>query len=63
MTHLVNHCVTMIELIDEFYENTEMSDVICENGSKINGKNNKAKFLKHHSVLNLSMQLRIFLQR
>ena len=53
----------MIELIDEFYENTEMSDVICENGSKINGKNNKAKFLKHHSVLNLSMQLRIFLQR
>ena len=29
MTHLAYHCVTTNELMDTFYENTELSDVIC----------------------------------
>ena len=42
--------------MDKFYENIDLSDVICENCSKI-------KFEKHHPVLNPPMQLIISLQR
>ena len=62
MTHLANHCVTMNELIDRFYDNTYLSDVICEECSKLSGKSSKSNFVKHQSVLKTSMNLRIFLQ-
>ena len=62
MTHLAYHCVIMNELMDKFYEKIDMSDVICEKCSKINGKINKDKFEKYQSVLNPQMQPRIFLQ-
>ena len=63
MTHLTKHCVTMNELIDMFYEKTELSDVICEGCSKLSGKSSKYNFEKHQSVLTRPMNLRIFLQR
>ena len=62
MTHLAYNCVTMNELMDKFYENTELGDVICENWSKISGKISKTKLEKYQSVLNPPMQLRVFLQ-
>ena len=63
MNHLANHCVTMNELIDIFYEKNEPSDVICEGCSKLSGKFSKSTFEKHQSVLKPPMNLRIFLQR
>ena len=30
MTHLCKICVTMTDLMDKFYETTELSDVICD---------------------------------
>ena len=47
MTHLANNCVTMNELMDKFDENTELSDVIYENCSKISGKISKDICEKH----------------
>ena len=44
MKYLDCTCLTMNELMDKFYENVEMNDVICENCSKVNGKSSKAKF-------------------
>ena len=29
-THLGKNCVTMTDLMNKFYEKTELSDVICE---------------------------------
>ena len=46
MTHLAINCVTMKELMDKYDEKTDMSDVICGNCSKTNGKTRKAKFEK-----------------
>ena len=34
MTHLVKSCVTMTDLMDKFYEATELSDVICDECTK-----------------------------
>ena len=53
----------MKQLMDKFDENTELSDVICEEFSKISGKISKANIEKHQSILNPPMQLIIFLQR
>ena len=33
-THLGKRCVTMTDLMDKFYETTELSDVICDECSK-----------------------------
>ena len=63
MTHLAKNCVTMNDLMDKFYEKTELSDVICEECSVLRGKKRKANSEKHQSVLNPPIQLRIFLQR
>ena len=63
MTHLAYKYVTMKELMDTFYEKTDLSDVICENCSKIYGKMSKSEFEKHQSVLKAPMQLRMFFQR
>ena len=63
MTHLAKNCVTMYELMDKFYENTELSDVICEEYSKLSGKISKSNLKKHQSLLNPLMDIRIFLQR
>ena len=40
----------------------DLSDVICEECSKLSGKLSKANSEKHRSVLNPPMKLRIFLQ-
>ena len=47
MTPLANNYVTMNKLMDTFDENTELSDVIYEQCSKLIGKISKAKFEKH----------------
>ena len=52
----------MNELMDRFYENAELNDVICENCSRTNDKISKVNIEKNQSVLNPPMQLRIFLQ-
>ena len=62
MTHLVKHCVTMNELMDKFYDNTDMSYVICEECSKLSYKSSKVDFKKHQSVLKPPMNIIIFLQ-
>ena len=62
MSHLTKNCVTMNELMDKFYEKTELSGVICEHCSKLSGKISKANFEKHHSVLKPPTQLRILFQ-
>ena len=49
MTYLAYHCVTMNELMDIFYEKTELSDVICENCPKLGGETSKANFEKNVS--------------
>ena len=61
MTHLAKNYFNMNELVDKFYEKNEMSDIICEECSKLSGKTSKANFEKHHSVLKPPMNLRIFL--
>ena len=53
----------MNELIDRFYEKTELSDAICEECSKLSGKSSRSNFEQHQSVLKPPMNLRIFLQR
>ena len=62
MKHLAYHCVTMNELMDKFYENTDLSDLICEKCPKFSGKMSKEIFEKHQSVLNPPMQIRTFLK-
>ena len=62
MTSLAFNCVTMNDLMDTFYVKTELSDVICEECSKLIGIIIKAKFEKYQSLLNPLMQLRIFPQ-
>ena len=40
----------MNELMDTFYENIDLSDVICENCSKISGKISNTKSEKSVSI-------------
>ena len=63
MTYLAINCVTMNDSMDTFYGKTDLSDVTCEECSKLSGRISKANFEEHQSVLNPPMQLRIFLQR
>ena len=63
MKHMAYHCVTVNEFMDNFYENIELSDIICKKCSKFSGKINKEKFEKHQLVLNPPMQLRIFIPK
>ena len=62
-THLGKSCVTMKDLMVKFYEKYELSDVVCGELSRSSGKTSESKSKTKHSVLKLSMQLRIFLQR
>ena len=34
MTNLVKICVTMTDLMDKFYDTTELSDIICDECTK-----------------------------
>ena len=61
-THLGKSCVTMIDLIDKFYEKTELSDVICEEWTKSIGSTSKTN-LEKQSVLKSPMHCRISHQR
>ena len=38
VNHLANSSATMNELMDKFYEKTELSDVICEEYFKLSDK-------------------------
>ena len=44
--HLGKSCVTMIDLVDKFYETNELSDVICDNGTKSSITTRKSNFEK-----------------
>ena len=52
----------MNELMDKFYEKTELSDVIYEQCPILSGKIIKAKFGKHNSLLKPPMNIGTFLQ-
>ena len=43
-THLGKSCVTMTDLMDKFYETTELSDVICDNCTKSSLTTRKSNF-------------------
>ena len=60
--HLGKSCVTMIDLMEFFYEKTELSDVICGEYTKTSGTTSKTNFEKK-LVLKSPMQLRTSLQR
>ena len=46
MTHFGKSCVTMTDLMDKFYEKTELSDVICEECTKSSGTTSKTNYEK-----------------
>ena len=43
-THLGESTVTMKDLMSKFYESNEESGVICDECSKVSGKNKKCNF-------------------
>ena len=43
-THLGKCCVTMTDLMDQFYEMYELSDVICDTCTNDSGKKQKSNF-------------------
>ena len=49
--------------MDKFYEMSDLSDVICEEWSKLIGKISKANLEKYQSLLKSPINLIIFLQR
>ena len=52
MTHLGKSCVTMTDLMDKFYETTELSDVICDNCTKSSLTTKKSNFEKNSTEIN-----------
>ena len=62
-THLGKSCVTMNDLMSKFYESNELSDVICDECSKVSGTEQKSNFETKQSIVSASIQLRISLQR
>ena len=60
-TRLGKSCVTMSDLMDIFYEITQLSDVICDECTKSSSTTRKSNFEKT-TVLKSPMQLRISLQ-
>ena len=43
-THLDQHFITLKNLFDKYYEKRELSDVICENCSKLIGGSSRSNF-------------------
>ena len=62
-THSGKICVTMSDLMSKFYESDELSDVICDECSKVSGTEQKSNFETKLSKVSTPMQLRISLQR
>ena len=49
--------------MSKFYESNELSDVICDECSKVSGTEKKSNFESKQSIVSAPMQLRISLQR
>ena len=47
MTNLGKRCVIMTDLMDKFYETTELSDVICDECTKSSSTTRKSNFEKN----------------
>ena len=62
-THLGKSCVTMKDLMCKFYETNELSDVICDEWSKVSGTEQKSNFETEQSIMSLPMQLIISLYK
>ena len=62
-THLGKICVTMKDLMNKFYETNQLSDLICDECSKVSGTEKKCNFDTEQSLLSLPTQLRISLVR
>ena len=55
--------MTMKHLMNKFYETNELSDVVCDECSKVRGTEQRSNFETKQSVVSAPMQLRISLQR
>ena len=55
--------MTMKDLMDEFYETNELSDVICDECSNASGTEQKPNFETKKLVVKAPIKLRISLQR
>ena len=53
----------MTDLMDQFYETNELSDVICDTCTNSSGTEQNFNFETKQSVVTAPMQLRISLQR
>ena len=53
-THLGKSCVTMTDLIDKFYETTELSDVICDNCTKSSLTTRKSNSKKRKNSIEIT---------
>ena len=62
-THLGKSCVTMNDFMSKLYETNELSDVICDECSKVSGAEQKSNFERKQSIVSVTTQLRISLQR
>ena len=62
-THLGKSSVTMKDLMNKFYETDQLSDLICDEYSKVSGTKKKCSFDTEQSLLSLPTQLRISLVR
>ena len=62
MNHLGKSCVKMMDFMENMYETTELSDVICDECTKSRSTAIKSNFEKK-TVLKSPMHIRISLQR
>ena len=53
----------MNDLMSKFYESNELSDVICDECSKVSGTEKKSNFESKQTIVSAPMQLIISLQR
>ena len=53
----------MNDLMSKFYESNELSDIICDECSKVSGTEQNSNFESKQSIVSAPMQLRISLQR
>ena len=53
----------MKDLMSKFYDSNELSDVICEECSKVSGTEQRSNFESKQEIVSAPMKLRISLQR
>ena len=62
-SHFPQNCITLKNLFYTFYEKIDLSYLICEKLSIINGYISSSKSENYQSLLNPPMQLKLLLQK